>query len=169
MRILDSSASSGVYPDYSGRVTRETLRNFRASHAEVLAHERLHQAIGGAAVGSASYVYQRGPDGRFYAVGGRVNVSIPAGASPDEALRMLQQVQLAAVSPENPSPQDLATTGQIIGAIRRAQTRIDQLKAAKATKDPSAAPKFRPDYSSVPDFAKVAGVLASSPKFILYA
>ena len=169
MRILDSSASSGVYPDYSGRVNKETLRNFRNYHTEVQAHERLHQAIGGAAVGSASYVYQRGPDGRFYAVGGRVNVSIPAGTSPEDALRMLRQVQLAAISPASPSSQDLATTAQVIGAIRRAKTRIDQLQAAKATKDPSAAPKFRPDYSSVPDFAKVAGVLASSPKFILYA
>ena len=54
MRILDSSASSGVYPDYSGRVNKETLRNFRNYHTEVQAHERLHQAIGGAAVGSAS-------------------------------------------------------------------------------------------------------------------
>ena len=169
MRILDSPTSSGVYPDYSGRVNKETLRNFRAHHNEVRDHEQLHQAIGGAAVGSASYVYQRGPDGRFYAVGGRVNVSIPAGTTPEDALRMLQQVRLAAISPANPSPQDLATTAQVIGAIRRAQTRIDQLQAAKATKSPSAAPKFRPDYSSVPDFAKVAGVLASSPKFILYA
>jgi len=74
----------------------------------VRAHEAAHMAAGGGLVrGGAAYSYQRGPDGKNYAVGGEVSIDTsPVADNPAATLQKAQQIKAAALAPADPSPQD---------------------------------------------------------------
>ena len=55
---------------------------------------------------SASFTYQKGPDGVNYAVGGEVGISTSPGRTPDETIQRAQQIRSAALAPADPSAQD---------------------------------------------------------------
>ena len=76
--------------------------------AEVKAHEAAHLgAAGGLARGGASYEYQKGPDGRNYAVGGEVSIDTsPVQGNPEAKITKAQQIRAAALAPASPSSQD---------------------------------------------------------------
>jgi hypothetical protein len=91
---------------------------------EVRAHEAAHKSAAGQyARGGASFEYQRGPDGKRYAVGGEVSIDVSSPADPREALQKAQLVQRAALAPAQPSSQDRAIAAQ--AAQQAAQARID--------------------------------------------
>jgi hypothetical protein len=73
----------------------------------VRAHEAAHQSVGGDLVSGVSFVFETGPDGRSYAVGGDVtlDVSIVPGNPQATAIKMAQ-VRAAALAPAQPSAQD---------------------------------------------------------------
>jgi hypothetical protein len=81
---------------------------------EVRAHEAAHMAAaGGLASGGASFSYERGPDGRLYAVGGEVGIDTSAiKGDPEATLRKAQQIRAAALAPAQPSAQDQAVAAQ---------------------------------------------------------
>lgn len=91
---------------------RDTVRKLQARDAEVRQHEAAHMAAAGGHGSGASYDYQTGPDGRRYAVGGEVQVSIPSGGSPEEMIRNAQTMRAAALAPADPSSQDMAVASQ---------------------------------------------------------
>ncbi len=68
---------------------------------EVRAHEAAHKAAAGQlAKGGASFDYQRGPDGKLYAVGGEVSISTGAvSGDPQATLRKAEQIRSAALAP----------------------------------------------------------------------
>jgi hypothetical protein len=73
----------------------------------VRAHEQAHIAAGGSLVqGGASFSYQKGPDGRMYAVGGEVSIDTSPGRTPEESIAKARQIRAAALAPADPSPQD---------------------------------------------------------------
>ena len=82
------------------------VRDLATRDAEVRAHESAHQAAGGGMVGAASYTYQQGPDGKMYAIGGEVSVSMKTGGSPEETIANAKQLAAAAMAAGDPSPQD---------------------------------------------------------------
>ena len=87
---------------------QQQLRELKLRDAEVRAHESAHMAAGGGHVnGGASYTYQKGPDGRQYAIGGHVSIdasSVPG--DPEASREKAQQVRRAALAPGEPSGQD---------------------------------------------------------------
>ena len=87
---------------------QQQLRELKQRDAEVRAHEGAHMAAGGAHVtGGADYTYQKGPDGRQYAIGGHVSIdasSVPG--DPEATKEKAQQVRRAALAPGEPSGQD---------------------------------------------------------------
>lgn len=87
---------------------QQQLRELKLRDAEVRAHESAHMAAGGAHVnGGASYTYQKGPDGRQYAIGGHVSIDASSVPGDPEATReKAQQVRRAALAPGEPSGQD---------------------------------------------------------------
>lgn len=88
---------------------RRVINELQARDTQVRAHEMAHlAAAGGIATGGASYTYQRGPDGRMYAVGGEVPISVSGGRTPEETVQKMRQVAAAAMAPADPSPQDYA-------------------------------------------------------------
>lgn len=83
------------------------VRELQARDIEVRAHESAHLAAGGGVVtGGASFSYQRGPDGRLYAIGGEVPIDAGEGTTPDETISKAQRIRTAAMAPADPSPQD---------------------------------------------------------------
>lgn len=107
------------------RVTQAELRELASRDREVRAHEQAHLAVGGQYAGAVSYSYERGPDGRLYAVGGTVAIDTAAvPGDPAATLDKLQQVQRAALAPAQPSAQDLAIAAQAAQGIAQARAEL---------------------------------------------
>ncbi len=113
---------------------RQLLGKLQQRDSEVRAHEAAHISAGGSAVGgAASFSYQKGPDGRLYAIGGEVPISISSGSNPEETIRIAQQIQSAALAPANPSPQDykVAATAVLMEAKARQELSADKAQQIK--------------------------------------
>ena len=106
---------------------------------EVRAHEQAHMAAAGPhARGGPTYTFQRGPDGRLYAVGGEVAIDAsPVPNDPDATLRKAEVVRAAALAPAEPSSQDRAVAAQASQMASEAQAEIQQqrLQAAYSSED----------------------------------
>jgi hypothetical protein len=83
-----------------------------ARDRDVRAHEAQHLAAAGSMANGVEYTYEMGPDGKMYAVGGKVNITIPAGQSPEQALATARQLRAAANAPSDPSGQDMVVAAQ---------------------------------------------------------
>ena len=94
---------------------------------EVKAHERAHMAAGaGLVMGGANYQYQRGPNGKMYAVGGEVKIDTSRERDPKDTIRKMQQVKRAALAPSQPSGQDRSVAAR--ASQIEAEARIELLK-----------------------------------------
>lgn len=121
------------------------LRELRARDREVRAHEAAHMAAGGSLVrGGPSYTYQRGPDGRAYAVGGEVKLDVSKVPNdPEATLEKAEQIRAAALAPADPSPQDLRVASNANQLAARARIEIaiqrreesQQAEAARAAEN----------------------------------
>jgi len=87
---------------------KRLVKDLQARDSEVKAHESAHQAAGGGNTGPASFSYQQGPDGKMYAIGGEVSISIKGGSTPQEQIANARAIIAAAMAPANPSSQDFA-------------------------------------------------------------
>ncbi|MDF1881025.1 hypothetical protein JHD50_06855 [Sulfurimonas sp. MAG313] len=109
----------------SGELTaseRQQVIELQQRDAEVRTHEAAHISAGGSAItGGASFSYQKGPDGKQYAVGGEVPISTAGGNTPEEKIDKARQVQAGALAPANPSPQDIKVASS--AAVMEAQAR----------------------------------------------
>jgi len=110
------------------------VRELSARDAEVRAHEQAHIAASGGMAGSPSYSYQQGPDGKRYAVGGEVSISISSGSTPQETISRAQQVRAAALAPAQPSGQDRAVAA---AASQMEQAALRQQSEERAAARPS--------------------------------
>ncbi len=91
----------------SQQVDQTNIAQLKARDSAVRAHEQAHiAASGGLAEGGPSFVYQRGSDGKNYAIGGEVNIDVSPGRTPQETIAKAQLVRAAALAPADPSPQD---------------------------------------------------------------
>lgn len=100
------------------------LRKLKQRDAEVRAHERAHMAAaGGNAVGGPHYEYQKGPDGKQYAIGGHVDINLSSvDGDPEESEKNAQEVRRAALAPGQPSGQDRAVAAQAASMEAKAKT-----------------------------------------------
>jgi CRISPR/Cas system-associated exonuclease Cas4 (RecB family) len=110
---------------------KRLVKELQARDSEVKAHEAAHQAAGGGMTGAASFSYQQGPDGRMYAIGGEVSISIKGGSSPQEVITNARQVQAAAMAPANPSGQDFAVATSAKMMEMKAQQELAKEQQAK--------------------------------------
>jgi hypothetical protein len=108
-----TSRAAGALSEEDERRVEELAKTDR----KVRQHEQAHMAAGGGVVTSgASYEYETGPDGKRYAVGGEVGISLGGGRTPEETLQRARQVRAAALAPADPSAQDrriAAAAGQM--------------------------------------------------------
>ena len=111
-----SASGSGAVSDTGQQLTpqqQQEITKLKATDDNVRKHEQAHLAVAGnLAVSGASYTYQRGPDGKSYAVGGEVNIDVSPGNTPEETLKKAEQIQRAALAPADPSGQDRSVAAQ---------------------------------------------------------
>jgi hypothetical protein len=106
--------------------TRKQIRQLAARDREVRAHEAAHLSVGGRhALGGAQFRFQRGPDGRLYAVGGEVQFDrTPVRDDPQATLRKAKTLQRAALASAEPSTQDLQVAAAARAMAMEARTEI---------------------------------------------
>jgi hypothetical protein len=95
---------------------------------EVRAHEAAHAAAGGQYVrGGATFQYQKGPDGKMYAVGGEVSIDAsPVKNDPNATIMKMQTVERAAMAPAEPSGQDRAVAAAAAATAAQARQEVAQ-------------------------------------------
>ncbi|MBF4696111.1 putative metalloprotease CJM1_0395 family protein [Fusibacter ferrireducens] len=107
---------------------KKQIQDMQNWERHVKNHELAHSIVGGGNVGSASYIYAYGPDGKKYIIGGQVSVSIPNGLTLD-SISELERLKLATAASSDSSPQDLISAG-IISAEVRARSQLVNMKRA---------------------------------------
>ncbi len=110
----------------------------------VRSHEAAHIAAGGSLVsGGPTYTYQRGPDGKLYAVGGEVKIEIPKTKNPKEMIAIAKQVRAAALAPSDPSAQDLKVASESMMMEIKAMSELIKKQAHNIYKNPETKEKNR--------------------------
>ena len=71
---------------------QQKLRELSARDQQVRTHEAAHAAIGGRYAGSPALSYEQGPDGRRYAVEGKVNID--TSEIPGDPQRTLEKAEI---------------------------------------------------------------------------
>ena len=103
------------------------ISTLKAQDAKVREHEQAHRsASGGLNVSSASYTYQRGPNGVNYAVAGEVKIDASAGRTPEETLARAEMIIDAALAPADPSSVDRSVAAKAQNMAQQAQLEILQ-------------------------------------------
>lgn len=127
------------------------LAELKARDREVRAHEAAHQAVGGQYAGAISYVYERGPDGAQYAVGGEVPIDVaPVQGDPQATIEKMRVVRAAAMAPAEPSAQDRAVAAQAMQAMLQAQAEMSrELMSPEDGDSPGVMRQARDAYESV--------------------
>lgn len=128
--------SSQEQPLYSKQGTEERveLAKLRKQDQEVRAHEQAHlAAAGGIANSGATFSYQRGADGKQYAVGGEVSIDTsPVSGNPEATIRKAKQIRAAALAPSNPSAQDRAVAASATTLEAQAQQELQKEESENA-------------------------------------
>lgn len=92
---------------------------------EVKTHEQAHAAVGGSLAQSPSYQYEKGPDGRRYAVDGEVNIDVSTVDGDAQAtLSKMQKVYAAAMAPVQPSMADIRVAAQALQNMNEAKKEL---------------------------------------------
>ena len=78
----------------------------------------------GGMTGASSYTYQQGPDGKMYAIGGEVSISMKSGSTPEETIANARQIATAAMAAGDPSPQDFAVASSARVMEMKAQQQL---------------------------------------------
>jgi hypothetical protein len=115
---------------------KQQVENLKKIDQEVKTHERAHMAAGsGLIMGGASFEYQRGPDGKMYAVGGEVKIDTSRENDPEETIRKMQRVRRAALAPAQPSATDRSVAAQASQIEAQARTELTQQKSAQTVEN----------------------------------
>lgn len=109
----DTASTSENQPDSSTELTSEEeqiILRLKQTDQDVRTHERQHVSTAGGYVKSGPvYNYTTGPDGKRYAVGGRVSLDVtPIPNNPEASIRKAQIIKRAALAPADPSGADRA-------------------------------------------------------------
>ncbi|NLY76306.1 MAG: hypothetical protein GX075_13570 [Firmicutes bacterium] len=126
-----NSGSTELSPEEERLVQR-----LKQTDTAVRIHERQHvAAAGGYVKGGPIYNYITGPDGKRYAVGGRVSLDITSVPNnPEATIRKAQIIKRAALAPADPSAADraVAANAEKMEQKARAQLQAEARKESKA-------------------------------------
>jgi len=101
------------------------ISNLKNRDQEVRSHESAHASVGGAFTGPPSFTYEKGPDGKRYAVGGEVSIDLSlVDGDPRATIAKMQKVHAAALAPVHPSIQDTRVASTATQLILQAQSEL---------------------------------------------
>jgi hypothetical protein len=120
---------------------RAEVAKLAARDRDVRAHEAAHLAAAGSLANGVEFDYQMGPDGKLYAVGGKVKISVPGGLTPEQALADARQLRAAANAPTDPSGQDMSVSAQASSMEARALEELSKKNNPASQHKPNALPQ----------------------------
>jgi hypothetical protein len=125
-----SSTNKDLTPEQKDEVEKLQKRD-----SDVRAHEQAHMAAAGAYVkGGATFSYQKGPDGKMYAIGGEVTIDTsPVKGDPRATIAKMETIKAAALAPADPSGQDRSVAAQ--AEVEEAQARQEAASQKTGGKD----------------------------------
>jgi hypothetical protein len=93
---------------------KREIAKLKETDRKVRSHEEAHIRAGGNLIRSrAQYSYDKGPDGKLYAVAGEVSIDTsPVEGDAEATLRKAARIKAAALAPPDPSPQDRAVAAE---------------------------------------------------------
>lgn len=149
-------------PEHGGHLSdeeRARVEELKQRDREVRLHEQAHAGIGGSLAGPPQFEYERGPDGRSYAVSGEVSIRLREGRTPEETARLARQVRRAALAPADPSAQDRRVAAEATRMERQAQKEAVEERSAveeerRAEHDPTSGvlpPQDEEDAQATPE------------------
>ncbi len=107
------------------------VRELKQTDAKVRAHEQAHAVAGGPYASAPGYKFTTGPDGKRYATSGEVEIdNAPVRGDPEATIRKMDVVIRAALSPAEPSSQDLAVARTAQQQRAKAQGELFKQRAA---------------------------------------
>lgn len=164
-----SSSSSAYTPSQADQQEQRQLAKLAARDREVRAHEAAHASVGGVYAGAPSYAYQRGPDGKNYAVGGEVSIDAsPVAGDPQATIIKAQIVRRAALAPAEPSLQDRAVASEALAMEQNARRELLQMNAEEYAQAPQQArPQVQQGEQFTQAVAAVTGAAAARPGALL--
>ncbi|MDX6017947.1 putative metalloprotease CJM1_0395 family protein [Shewanella indica] len=126
---------------------------------QVRSHEQAHAAVGGIHAGQPAFEFEKGPDGKRYAVEGEVQIDVSVvNGDPLATMAKMKQVYAAAMAPVAPSMADIRVAAEAMRKYNQAREEAGTQRLAAAPKpelsqnllgavDPAAeksAPSFEP-------------------------
>lgn len=114
------ASSGGVAPPAPGQLTdaeKRIVAELQARDREVRNEEQRHAATAGQFGGEPQYVFKRGPDGKLYAVEGKVAINAQVSGTPEDQEKALRRIQAAAVSVQSPSSGDTRAVAGAAAAL----------------------------------------------------
>lgn len=130
----EQSTRSGTQPSpQEQRLEQLEITQLSSRDQEVRAHEQAHAAVGGRYAGAPTYTYERGPDGKRYAIAGEVSIdtgSVPS--DPQATIRKMEVVVRAALAPAEPSAQDRQIAAQATVQMAEARVQLAQMQRDEA-------------------------------------
>jgi len=112
---------------------QEQVRKLKERDQEVRRHEAAHKAAAGQfASGGPTFDFQRGPDGKQYAVGGEVQIDTsPVDGDPTATIRKMETIRRAALAPAEPSSQDRSVAADASQKAQKARQELHQQNTEK--------------------------------------
>ncbi len=145
----------------------EQVLTLQQRDREVRTHEQAHLAAAGQyAQGGASYTYQRGPDGKMYAVAGEVSIDVSKEQTPEETIDKMETVIRAALAPVQPSSTDRQVAAQALATINQARQELQQQHQKEISfsgKDHSGHSDHHPSTTDTSDYFPKETVPAAHP------
>ena len=104
---------------------QQQITKLRSIDQKVRQHEQSHlAAAGGLSISGATFQYQRGPDGKNYAVSGEVQIDVSPANSPKETIEKSRRIVAAALAPSDPSSADRAAAAAAAQLAAQAQIEL---------------------------------------------
>ncbi len=150
---LTGSGQNGREPnkaeeEQQTREEKKIVRELQIRDREVRAHEQAHASVlGPYKKGGPKYQFERGPDGRQYAVGGSVPVDLSPEKTPEETRRKAQTIRRAALAPKDPSGADFQVAAKAAQMEAAARAEISKERTSDKTDPASSAPNEIEDSS----------------------
>ncbi|WP_285162691.1 putative metalloprotease CJM1_0395 family protein [Shewanella goraebulensis] len=103
----------------------QVIKELSARDSEVKTHEQAHAAVGGSFAHTPQYTYEKGPDGKRYAVEGKVNIDVGVIEGNAQATyNKMQKVYAAAMAPVQPSIADIQVANEAVQKMNEAKKEL---------------------------------------------
>ncbi|AQS36349.1 SprA-related family [Shewanella psychrophila] len=111
---------------------QQLLQELSSRDAEVKAHEQAHSTVGGNLAQSPQFSYEKGSDGRRYAVDGEVQIDIAVVVGdPLATVNKMKKVYAAAMAPTNPSMADIRVASEALKKLNDAKAQLIDVRQEK--------------------------------------